>query len=210
MPATKRPRTKLRDQGIGQYQPLSILAIGAIAVVGLFTALVMALMVIGLLTRKPVLEPIVVLLDLVGLGLALVARWQIQTSEGTRAGLKLTRWALGLGIVFGCVYMAYYFGNVLAIRQQAKEFSHAWLKLLAEKDFKQAFYLSNPPAQLKGRTPAEVAALHPDALNAFQNVEIMRVFERAEKDDIEIEGWSISPRPTPSRPISTGMPISRR
>jgi hypothetical protein len=83
--------------------------------------------------------------------------------------------------------MAYYFGNVLAIRQQAKEFSRAWLELLKEKDIKQAFYLSNPPAQLKGRTPADLAALHPEALTAFQNVEIIRVFERAEKDDIAIE-----------------------
>src|SRR5262245_49287549 len=88
-----------RDQDLGQYQPLSILAIAAVAVVGLFTALVLALMAVGLLTRKPVLEPVIVLLDLVGLGLALVARWQIRTSEGTRAGLKLTRWALGLGVV---------------------------------------------------------------------------------------------------------------
>src|SRR5262245_4030090 len=182
-----RPLLADRDQDIGHYQPLSNLAIAALAVVGFFTALVIALTVVGLLTRKPVLEPVVILLDVVGLALALVARWQIRTSEGTRAGMKLTRWALGLGIVFGCVYVAYYFGNVLAIRKQAKDFGRGWLTLLEKKDIKQAFYLANPPAQMRGRTPAELAALHPEALRNFENVEIIRVFERAREEDIVIE-----------------------
>lgn len=187
MATPTRPLLADRDQDVGQYQPLSILAIAATAVVGLFTALVLLLMAVGLLTRKPVLEPFVILLDVVGLALALVARWQIRASEGTRAGLNLTRWALGLGVLFGCVYVAYYFGNVLAIRQQAREFSRAWLTLLEKKDVKQAFYLSNPPAQLKGRDAAEFSALNPEALANFRNVEIIRVFERAKEDEIVIE-----------------------
>src|SRR5262249_33446345 len=97
----------------------------------------------------------------------------------------------GLGVVFGCVYMAYYYGNALAIRQQAKEFSRAWLELLKEKDIKQAFYLSNPPAMLKGRTPAELAALHPEAIAGFQNMEIIRAFDRAEKDEVVIESQGV-------------------
>src|SRR5439155_2515414 len=176
-----------RDRDVGQYQPMSILAIAAVAVVAVFIIAVLLLTTVGLATRKPVLRPEVILIDVVAIALALAGRWQIRASEGTRAGLKLTRWALGLGVVFGCVYMAYYFGNVLAIREQAKDFSRAWLTLMEEKDVKQAFYLANPPAQMKGRTPTELATLHPEALAAFQNVEIVRVFDRARKGEVVIE-----------------------
>src|SRR4029077_1325564 len=100
----------------------------------------------------------------VGIALALVARWQIRASEGTRAGLKLTKWALGLGLLFGCVYEAYYYGNVLAIRQQANVFADAWLRVLEKKNFKEAYFYSSPPAQRKGRDAETFATLNAEGL----------------------------------------------
>jgi hypothetical protein len=187
MAETTRPLLSDRDRDLGNYQPLSIVAIAAFAVTVVFTLMVLVMTVAGLMTRKPILEPVLILVDVVGLTLAVAARWQIRTSEGTRAGDKLVKWSIWLGIGFGCVYIAYYAGNVFAVRQQAGEFARGWLAYLENKDFAKAFFFTVQPSQRKNRTEADAVVLFSEAIAGIKNQELSRVFERAEPGEVVIE-----------------------
>src|SRR5262249_47832262 len=110
-----------RPEDTARYQPLSLLAVAAILAAALLTIVVVLLTAAGLYSRKPVLEPVLILLAVGGVILALAARWHIAYSEGTRAGIGLAKVALWMSLICGLCYGAYFGGNMLAIRKQASD-----------------------------------------------------------------------------------------
>jgi hypothetical protein len=106
------------------YRPLAILAVIGLAVGVLFAVLVVANVVAGLTRGVPPfsLGSGFLLVPLVGTALTLVAMGQIRRSEGTRAGMALAGWGLGLNLVFGLGYGVADFATALAVRQQAEKF----------------------------------------------------------------------------------------
>jgi hypothetical protein len=80
-----------------------------------------------------------------------IARGQIQRSEGTLSGSALAGWGIGLTLVFGLNYLAYYASTTFAIRQQAREFTQEWLEKLKQRKLDEAFLMMVP----QGQRPAE-------------------------------------------------------
>src|SRR5438094_859508 len=74
-----------------------------------------------------------------------IARGQIQRSEGTLSGSALAGWGIGLTLVFGLNYLAYYASTTFAIRQQAREFTREWLEMLKQGKVDEAFLRMIPP-----------------------------------------------------------------
>lgn len=184
-----------RTDDAGRYQPLSLFSILALIVAVIFTVLVVTLTAVGLYTRKPVLELWLVLLACCGILGAGAAHWQISNSEGTLAGRGMAKVALWLSIIFGCVYVAYYAGNVIAIRNQARVFAQdVWLKAMTDRDFETSFLYTVDPSQRKGMTGRDAALRFGDVLSAFKHLEVIHLFDRAAGEvHIESQGmrdWS--------------------
>src|SRR5262245_18970168 len=96
-----------RDEDIGAYRPLAALSVASLAVSLMFVVLAIVLTIVGLVTKRPVLEAWLIAFAGLGVVMALAARWQLRLAEGTRAGQKMANWALSLSVLGVCVYGAY-------------------------------------------------------------------------------------------------------
>jgi hypothetical protein len=140
------------------YNPLSLFALGALVLAAAYALTVAVGVLISLLNHTPLLLPLWTLLIPVGTALCCgFARYRIQTSEGTLSGLPLTTWGLGLSLLFGLGYAAYYTATFLAIRNQAQDSVQKWLQELREGHTEKAFWLTVPPsARTEGRQELEI------------------------------------------------------
>jgi hypothetical protein len=184
-----------RPDDAARYQPLSLLAVAAIVTTSLYTITVLVLTVMGLYSRKPVLEPVLILLAVVGVCVALAARWHVANSEGTRAGMGLAKAALWMVTVCGLCYVAYFVGNLLAIRDQASKFVvRNWFEPMKEGNQDEAFRSTIDPAQRKNRSAKDIATLYPEPVETFRHMELAQVIDRARGEtQIEPQGvrnWS--------------------
>lgn len=106
-----------------QYRPLSALAVTGLVISALYSAIILYSALRAFMTGDPLLmQGFWLLFPIVGAVLSVLARVEIRRSEGTRAGMALTRWGLGLSFCFGLGYFVYSLGTELAIRQQANRF----------------------------------------------------------------------------------------
>jgi hypothetical protein len=105
------------------YQPLSLLAVA-----GLSVAVVYALVIVigaGMALSKG--EPFflglwALALPVAGAVLSGLGLWEIYNSEGTRAGLPLAKWGLGLSLVIGLAFFAYQTAVGDANKRQSNDF----------------------------------------------------------------------------------------
>jgi hypothetical protein len=105
------------------YRPLSALAIAGLALAAIYVALVAIVAGVAFFQATPVFLPAwTLLLAIAAAALSLLGQWHIRESEGTRAGLALARWGLGLSIFAGLGYAAYQYFTGLALVQQANNF----------------------------------------------------------------------------------------
>jgi hypothetical protein len=180
-----------RDEDMANYQPMAVLAVIAVLVSGLFMALVLILTIVGMVTRKAVLEPWLIAFAVIGVLLAIAARWQIRLSEGTRAGLKLANLAWWLAIIGGGVYLAYYAGSVMSIQAQARSFvKDIWLADLRDNKVDEAFLLTMEPIRRKGMNVRDIRTrFGSDVVAPFRAHSMVRTMSRAEgKVEIEPRG----------------------
>src|SRR4051812_13385041 len=105
------------------YNPLSILAVLGLGAAALYAGIVIVNAVSALQRGEPLLLPDwFLLLPLAGAGLSLLALRQIRNAEGTLSGERLCQWGLGLSVVVGLAYGAYYLVTGWAIQHQANTF----------------------------------------------------------------------------------------
>ncbi len=76
--------------------------------------------------------------------MAWVGRGQILRSEDTLSGLSLCNWGIGIVVVFGLMYGAYYTATYVAVRRQASSFAEEWVRRLEKGDVAGAFALTLP------------------------------------------------------------------
>lgn len=149
------------------YRPISGLAIAGF-VIGVAYALVLVVAGYRALSSG---QPLLLggwwlALPLAAVVLSYLGQVHIRTSEGTRAGMKLTRWGLGLGLFFGLGYFVYSLGTGLAIRQQAYNFltqegeDSGFLSYLqksgrSKEALEAAFMLTVSPAERSGMKAAD-------------------------------------------------------
>src|SRR5260370_3395190 len=148
-PAAGRPEREPEP-----YRPLSLLAVAALGVAGVYSAVVIFGGLFAMLTRSPWLLPWgTFALPLLAAGAALIARFQIRRSEGTQSGLSLTSWtfylAFGVGFV---IYGSYYLGTYVLVRWQAQAFAEKWLKTVADGKTEEAFFETTKPPRKIVRT----------------------------------------------------------
>jgi hypothetical protein len=134
------------------YRPVSLLAVGGVALSGLYAVLVAVTTVLAFAQAKPLLlPPWFQALAVAGVVLSLFARWRIAGSEGTLSGLALTRWGLWLAVP-GLCYAAYEFATGQAVRAQANAFlmekgeDSGFFPNLQEGDLNRAYLLTQPYA----------------------------------------------------------------
>jgi hypothetical protein len=128
------------------YRPLSVLALVSFGLAALYALVMVVGGAIALGTRQPFLLPawwwiLPVAFILVGW----VARNQIESSEGSLSGLALTRWAIGLPLVLGLIYGAYYAATYFAVTRQARAFAKKWLEHIQKAELEEAYWQGNPP-----------------------------------------------------------------
>jgi hypothetical protein len=185
----------------GVYRPISGFAIAGLALSGLYTLLVAMSAIMHFFWPG-----YMILLAIAGVGLSLVAIWQIRSAEGTRAGLKIANWGVVLGLLSGGGYAAYDLVTTLAIKVQANRFlmkpgEDAGFFPLLQKgqkvDLNAAFLLTRTPASRFGARPndEEAMRLQFDApmspsptghLTLFMNSNLVRIFHQAALEHGEV------------------------
>jgi hypothetical protein len=187
------------------YRPVAPLAVTALAVAGLFALVVAIIGVTALVSRKPVFIPAVLLLGVLGLGLAIGARMQIRRSEGTRAGLGLANTAWWLSVVFlFVIYGPYILVTDYVIKQQSLGFTDSWLEGLAKPPASEgdetglftAFVKTLDTAQQSDRTinPRDKEGLEArfgPMLAAFRQNELVRLAQRS-RGELRVESQAVA------------------
>jgi hypothetical protein len=140
---TPTPRPSATDD---VYRPVSLMALGAFLLAALFALLLAVGGAVALFGSTPLLMSLWVLgIPVVAALASWAARWHIRASEGTLSGTALTRWGIGISVVLGVVYVAYYLGTYVAIEQQATAIADKFMDLLKKGDIEQAYVLCLPP-----------------------------------------------------------------
>ena len=63
----------------------------------------------------------------------------------------MTKWAVGLSVSVGVIYLFYYLGTFLAVRTQARTFADRWLEHIKEGKIAEAFHETiRPPRKIVG------------------------------------------------------------
>ncbi len=186
------------------YKPLSGLALAAIIVASLYTLIAGLLVVVGLISGKPVVIKGLLVLAIVGLALAIAGRIAIQRSEGTRAGLGMTQVAWWLSILGGAGYAAYFLGTEVAIKQQSVDWAEQWFEALKQDDFPTAFVMSLAPPVRQGVDPSQEAGIEArfggnrGTYTKFRNSPVIQFFKRNQPEDIGVDyqgqrAWRVDP-----------------
>jgi hypothetical protein len=137
------------------YRPLSGLAIASLIVSVLFALIVLVVGGKALFAGEPFDLPLLLMvLPIVGVGLAVAALWQIRIAEGTRAGAGLAKVGGWLSLLFGLGYIAYALAGFWAVRGQAEAFllgpdegpdTGFFAKLANPARVNVAFLMTRPP-----------------------------------------------------------------
>jgi hypothetical protein len=193
-----------------QYKPLSLLAVAGFSVSVFFALLILAFAVDGLLRGQPFFLPaLLILLPLAGAVLSGLGLWEVQNSEGTRAGAKLAKWGLALSLVVGISYYVYQNVTGLAIIQQANSFlmdkdvdSGFFPRLQgSEVDVRSAFLLTLAPNERSNVNPANKGEMErldmpsPQAtkgmVSRFLESYLVRVIRQAAPATVKIEPGTV-------------------
>jgi len=168
----------------GPYRPLAGLALASIAVAGSYAVVVSAFALMAIIGGNPVfLSPWMLALPVVAVILASVARWQIRHSEGARSGLALANWAWWLGLIFGVVHAAIFFGTLLAIWTQAQgELERSFFAKIQQDNIDEAFQFTLDPEQRATRKEIRERFLSMEGgkkgpLSKFKENEIVRIIQ---------------------------------
>lgn len=117
------PTTSHEPDETQVYQPLSGLAVAGFVLALAFAALAVVSFLIALIKQGPLFLSLWTYpIPITGGILGYLAQKQIRQSEGTRAGMKLARWAVGLSMAFGLTCATFSYVSELALKQQANAF----------------------------------------------------------------------------------------
>jgi hypothetical protein len=183
------PATEAADQEV--YRPVSGWAVAGLLLSAFFAVFFLVDATVALLRHIPFLLPTwFLVLPLTGAALSFFARWRIRRSEGTRAGLGLTKWGIGLGVLFGLGYTAYAAATDLAVRRQAEDFledpnNGFFAKLKTPGEINAAFLLTRPPDLREGVNPnntESLEALFKGALTGFWDHNLVRIAQQGGKE----------------------------
>jgi hypothetical protein len=204
------------------YRPLSGFAVCGFVLACLFALLVLIAAAVALYQGVPFFYSAwVLLIPASGLVLSLVARGQIRNAEGTRAGDALAKLGIGLSVMFGLGYFAYYHVTGLAITSQANAFltevqpdsgffPHLVKAASSKTDLYAAFLLSLPVTERGTSRPEDHNSMQrlydksnvdgsAGPLTAFRNHTFVRLILTTPPDQITIEplgvqGWEYESR----------------
>jgi len=173
------------------YRPLSPLAIIGFCVALVYAAIIVVGGIAAFLTHSPLLLGPLTFVSLAFMAVILcgLAWLQITRSEGTRAGLALAKWGLGLSVIFGLSYSAFYLATYLALRNQADGFTQEWLTMIREGKMNQAFLKTQDPAvratiqpedevQMQVRFDTSPAPGRPGQLTFFRQSDLVRALRQ--------------------------------
>lgn len=152
------------------YQPISGFALAGLIISAGYAAVVLVSTAVAIMMRAPIFFPLWTLLfPAAGVALCLYGRNEILGSEGTRAGLGLTKWGIGLGLLSGLGYFAYFSTVGLAVGSQADAFINgpaepdsgflAHLAKDSNRDYDIAFLLTKPAGSSRIKNPGDEAAM---------------------------------------------------
>lgn len=169
------------------YKPIAGYAIAAMIATGLFVILLVAVLGWSLYDRRPTLAFEILAFAVAGWMLAIVARRQINRSEGTRTGLKIASAAWWTSVLGGGAFAAYITANVFVLESASAKFTNSFLEELKADKVNVAFLRSIDPtardsAPSPGNDEAFEAEFGPKGLVYFRSHEAIRMFKRNTKD----------------------------
>lgn len=182
----------------GPYTPVSGLAVASLLVSGVAAVVIAAMGIGARVSGKPSTEPLLIVPAIVGLILAVAARWRIRASQGARTGLKLANAAWWIAALSGGGYAAYFIANELALRAQAKRFTTEWITKAATGTPEVAFLDSLDAATRQSIDPNDVDSIRTrfsKDLHSFRTNDTVRLLQRAGTNlDVTargLQGWEL-------------------
>jgi hypothetical protein len=187
------------------YRPLSGLALTSFAIAGIYALVVGVFGFLAIVGGYPIfLSPAALVFPVLAVLLAAAARWQIRTSEGARSGMSLATWGLRLGLFFGIMHAAIFFGTLLAVWMQAQNaLEKEFIAKIQQNDLDEAFLFTLSPDQRA--STKEIAARFSTMeggkkgpLPRFKENEIVRIIQDG-GSDLHMESMGIKGLPDFSR-----------
>jgi hypothetical protein len=177
------PLSSQRNDAV--YQPISGYAIAAATIAGMFALALLAIAVQAVFLRRAAMMWELLMLPLIGIVLAVVARIQIKQSEGTRTGLKLASLAWWICILGGAGYAAYVYANEFFIDRESAAFADTFFDDLKNDRPRHAFLaLVSPLDRSRGNpdNPADFDVQFEEQYPLFRNHELVRLLIRSGKE----------------------------
>jgi hypothetical protein len=173
------------------YGAVSVVAVLGFALAALYAVVMTGAALIALFTHTPVLFPLAWLLVPLAAALLCAAAWaQIRGSEGALSGLRLAAWGIGLSLLVGLLYTAYYSATYFAVTQQARGFADQFFKDLGNTGdayhLEKAFVRKLPPPRpamddnkLRGRLELDFRPTGKgDSLSEFRQDYVVRLIQQ--------------------------------
>lgn len=125
----------------------------SIVIAAIYALIVSAFALISFMSGTPIFLPVWgLIVPVIAIALAAIARHQIRTSEGSRSGLALATWGWRLGVAFGIVHAGIYLGTLLAVGMQAQaELKSNFFDPIREGRLDDAFFFTIGPDQRSNR-----------------------------------------------------------
>src|SRR5688572_9477878 len=127
-------------------------------VAGAFALFLVAVLIFSFKDRRPTMFYELLTLPIVGVVLSIIGRRQIQNSEGTRTGLKLTSIAWWICVLGGGGFGAYVVANMFVLQRESANFATRFLQDLKDDRVNHAFLYSMDPSSRDRAAPANVEA----------------------------------------------------
>ena len=188
MAEPSRPPTLPSTADEVAYAPVSWLAVGSVAVAGLFVLLLVFFGLDAFRGKKSLIMPELLLFAGVAVVLSFAARRVIRTSEGTRTGEKLTNVAWWTAVVVGITYGAYWLAIEYAIRRDARDEVQKWVGVVLQNETAQGFHRTLEPgrrAKIAPNDEAKLVAEFREPFLAFRQYDLIRLVSR--NDDVKFE-----------------------
>ena len=175
MPSAQRPSDP-------SYQPVSAYAVAAAVAAGLFSVILIILLVAAFTASRAPMWIELLLIPIVGVILAAIARSHIRNSEGTRTGARLASAAWWVCVLGGAAFFAFIYANQVVLEQESRRFADGFFNELRNGRKHHAFVYLLAPEDLHRASPDvpepfELAYL-PNGFAYYKNHEMVRLILR--------------------------------
>lgn len=173
------------------YQPISGYAVASACATIVFSLCLIAVTYFAVTESRSALWDWILVFAISGVVLAILARFHIRKSEGTRTGAGIASACWWVCVLGGVSFSAYLFANQYVLERESRNFADKFFGELKAGKFNQGFVYLIPPVERDRAAPEDNASFETTYAKSgfpdYQRHPITRLFKRHPGTDITVE-----------------------